>query len=124
VLKTTRLGLFAPPKALAYRMGIARTYYFPEHGEAHPGDDIAAYAWDRDIRERDWRAHLELARVLLRRERSAHNESDILLTAFDLVVPEEAALTSLSRLVREQQHCPEAILRRIFEARRAHSPKG
>lgn len=124
VLKTARLGLFANPKALAYRMGITRTYYFPEHGEAHPGADIVAYAWHPDFRERNWRAHQELVRVLLRRGHSAHNESDIRLTAFDLAVPEEAALTSLSRLARDQQHCPEAILRRVFEARKAHSPKG
>jgi hypothetical protein len=104
-------------------MGIAFTYYFPENGEAHPGVDIAAYAWHFDVRERGWRTHQELGRVLLGRGRDRHNESDIRLTAFALAVPEEAALTSLNRLVRDQPHCPEAILRRVFEARKAHSPK-
>ncbi len=120
VLTTAQLGLTGAPRALAIRMGFKVMPYCPEHGETHPGDDLIAYAWHADVRERGWRVYQELARVLLRRARLVHNPSDILLTACDLAVPEELVVTRLDRLVREQKHCPETILRRILVARGAH----
>jgi hypothetical protein len=58
-----------------------------------------------------------LVGAFLRRQRVAHNASDVRLVALDFAVPMEAGSVDPEEMVARQRHCPEAIIRQVMAMR-------
>lgn len=71
-----------------------------------------------DPRRRDLHLYLLVLGRFLRRQRVAHNASDVLLFTLDFLVPLEFGDTAPEVMVERQRHCPEDVIRQVLAARR------
>jgi hypothetical protein len=116
---SAELGPYPAPNRLAALLGVRlvwRTDFDAEEG-TFKVKNLVGYDWDTDPRQRHLNMLLATVRVFLRRERMAHNASDVWLVTLDFAVPMEAGCTDPEEMVADQPHCPEAIIRQVLTTR-------